>query len=93
MNIIRRSSCRLLWNGEVSEGIKPSRGLRQGDPLSLYLFVLCLERLGHWITSKVNEGVSKPLRALRGGSKVSHLFFADDLILLAQATGDQARCI
>lgn len=58
-----------------------------------YLFVLCLERLGQWITRKVEEDTWKPLRASRGGPCVSHLFFADDLILFGAATIEQARCM
>lgn len=47
MRIISGGSCKLLWNGELTDEIKLSRGLRQGNPLSRYLFVLCIERLGH----------------------------------------------
>lgn len=74
MNMLRQSSSRLLWNGEMTEQISHTRGLRQGDPLSPYLFVMCLERLSHWIRKKVVEGSWKPQKASRGGKKISHLF-------------------
>lgn len=45
MNLLRRSSCRLLWNGEQTVRIKLLRGLRQGDPFSPSMFAQCLERL------------------------------------------------
>src|SRR4051812_36058427 len=71
MLIISTSQCRLLWNGEVTDIIKPSRGFRQGDPLSPLLFVLCMERLRHMIQAKVNEGSRKALKASRRGPKIS----------------------
>uniref|UniRef100_A0A803LHK0 CCHC-type domain-containing protein n=1 Tax=Chenopodium quinoa TaxID=63459 RepID=A0A803LHK0_CHEQI len=45
----------LLWNGEVTESFSPSRGIRQGDPLSPYIFVLCLDRLSCMIQYKCGQ--------------------------------------
>lgn len=50
------SSLSNLWNREVLESFKPSRGRRQDDPLSPYLFVLCMEVLGHMIKQEVDNG-------------------------------------
>lgn len=63
MGMLRRNSSRLLWNGEITDKINHMRGLRQGDPLSPYLFVLCLERQSQWIQLKVEEGSWRPLGA------------------------------
>lgn len=93
MMCVTTPSFRILWNGEPTDQFIPSRGLRQGDPLSPYLFVLCLERLGHLIESKVAEGLWKPISVVRGGPKLSHLCFADDLILFAKAELSQAHLI
>ena len=83
----------LLWNGEKTESFKPLRGLRQGDPLSPYLFVLCMERLCHLIDNAVANKKWKPIRLSQGGSRLSHVCFADDLILFAEASIAQIRVI
>lgn len=92
MFCITTSSFKLLWNGEKSESFSPLRGLRQGDPLSPYIFVLCLECLGQLI-QQVMRGAWKPIQLLIEGPQLSHLCFADDLILFAQAELNQANLI
>ena len=56
MSCVTSTAFQVLWNGEATTEFLPSRGLRQGDPLSPYLFVLGMERLSHIIQSKIVEG-------------------------------------
>lgn len=86
MECVSEPSMRLLWNSELTYLFTPARGLRQGENLSPYLFVLCLERLCHQIDIVVGQGVWKPISLSPGDPKLSHIFFADDLILFAEAS-------
>ncbi|KAK9007588.1 hypothetical protein V6N11_053556 [Hibiscus sabdariffa] len=52
-----------------------------------------MDRLGHSITDAVNSGDWTPFRFARNGTALSHLFFADDLVLYAKADTEQARRI
>ncbi|RDX79807.1 putative mitochondrial protein, partial [Mucuna pruriens] len=79
----------MLWNDEALNEFCPSRGIRQGDHISPYLFVLCMECLSHLIQSAVNNGYWKHLFLSRRALKLSHLYFANDLILFAKASHDQ----
>lgn len=83
----------MLWNGEPTSSFKPSRGIRQGDPLSAYLFVICMERMFQTIEEAIVLNHWKPIRASRDGPLLSNLFFADDVVLFAEATQDQAYVI
>ncbi|CAL1358630.1 unnamed protein product [Linum trigynum] len=91
MYCVEQNRMRILWNGQLSSPISPSRGVRQRDPLSPYLFVLCMERLSHMIDAVVRNGEWKALKLSSNGPQLTHLFFADDLLLFAEAETRQIR--
>lgn len=82
-----------IINGELTTHFSPQCSLCQGDPLSPFLFVLCLEKLSHSIDSMVHAKLWKPVRASRSDPLISHLFFEDDLILFAEATTTQIHIL
>ena len=73
--------------------IKRSRGLRQGDPLSPYLFLLCAMGLQGLVQKAKMEGSLKGVAICRQGLRVSHLFYADDSLLFCHATEDECQRI
>ncbi|XP_035546735.1 uncharacterized protein LOC118348703 [Juglans regia] len=83
----------VLVNGEPQEKFAPSRGLRQGDPLSPYLFILCAEGLSSLLKHAEACGNLTPVTIGRGPIKVSHLFFADDSLLFCQAKYEEINCV
>jgi hypothetical protein len=90
MYCVTSSSLSILWNGRRLSNFTPTTGLRQGDPLSPYLFVLCMEVLSRSIIKSIDDGHWQPVRLSRNGPPLSHLFFADDVLLFAKATKSQA---
>lgn len=81
----------LIRNRDMTSTLKPTCGLRQGDPISSYIFVLYLECLTHLIQLEVESGDRRPIKASRSGPKLFHLFFADDLPFFAEASTDQVE--
>ena len=69
MFCITSASLSVLWNGEKLDAFVPQRGLRQGDPLSPYLFVLCMEVLGQRIRRESERGAWKGVKASRTGPR------------------------
>jgi ribonuclease HI len=86
LECISSSSCAILYNGGQMDFFQPTRGIRQGDPLSPYIFILCMEYLSLKIFEACNSKTWKPIKASRRGPAFSHLFFADDLLLCAEAS-------
>ncbi|KAA3480199.1 reverse transcriptase [Gossypium australe] len=75
-----------ILNGVASENFLPSRGLRQGDPLSPFLFLFCGEGLSSLMRSATTENIIKGVKASRSGPAISHLLFVDDCIMFTEAT-------
>ncbi|KAH1057051.1 hypothetical protein J1N35_035116 [Gossypium stocksii] len=90
MNAISSSSMQVLWNGVPTQKFRPVRGIRQGCLLSPYLFILCMKWLGHRFHTGISSGEWNPIRLSRRGPNLSHLFFADDLVIFSRA--DLTHC-
>ena len=75
MECITTARMQILWEGELTEKFSPSRGIRQGDPLFPYIFVLCIEYLSHAINLAVRDRSWCPLRISCNNVPLSHLFF------------------
>lgn len=67
MKCVSSCSMQVLFNGDKTNSFNLSRAIRQENPLSPNLFVLCLERLGHCIEKVVNDGRWKPVKLNRDG--------------------------
>ena len=85
MRCITSVKYRVLMNGEPRGNIIPGRGLRQGDPLSPFIFILCTEALASLLNHAEIQGKITGMRVTRTCPSVSHLLFADDSLFFCKA--------
>ena len=93
MECISTVSYSILVNGEAKGIIAPSRGLRQGDPLSPFLFLFCVEGLDAILRKSAREGEIEGFSLCRNGQKLTHLFFADDCLIFCRSTLEECQKI
>jgi hypothetical protein len=89
MECVSSVSSSILINGGKPKIIFPTRGLRQGDPLSPYLFILCQEVLSRIIDREHMIGNIKGIKMNMGGPDFTHVMFADDLMLFSKASSNE----
>jgi hypothetical protein len=80
-------------NGALTTGFKPTRGIRQGDPLSPYLFLFVGEGLSKVLQRAVYLEELRDLKICRRAPGISHLLFANDSLLFFEANTSQAGII
>jgi hypothetical protein len=80
----------ILVNGVPSQPFSPTRGIRQGDPLSPFLFVIMVEGLGRYLKASVVEGSLKGLPLHNIQPTPSHSQFVDDTLLMNTPTSQEA---
>jgi hypothetical protein len=78
-------------NGELLPFFTPSRGLRQGDPMSPYLFLLCGEGFSSLLNFFGGDYVDKGIRVSPRSPWINHLLFADDSLIFMKANEQSAE--
>ena len=93
MECISSVQYRVLLNGQPRGFIIPQWGLRQGDPLSPYLFILCTEALIANIKKAEHGQELTGMKVARACPSISHLLFADDSLFFCKAQRDECQTI
>jgi hypothetical protein len=86
MKMISSVSFSVLFNGTPLEEFRPSRGLRQGDPISPYLVLLAAEGLSDLLKQSRQSSHLEGIKVAPIAPAVNHLLFADDSLLFVKAS-------
>ncbi|XP_010468192.1 PREDICTED: uncharacterized protein LOC104748214 [Camelina sativa] len=84
---------KVLLNGQPNGLIVPQRGLRQGNPLSPYLFILCTDVLAANVRKAERNKLITGIKVANKCPPITHLLFADDSLFFCKADNDQCRVI
>lgn len=91
MRCVQRVSYSFVHDGTEFGNIQPKRGIRQGDPISPYLYILCAEGLSSIIRRHEDVSLVHGCSIARGAPPISHLLFADNCYVFFKATIQEAR--
>lgn len=91
MQCITTVSYSIVLNGKKMGAIKPERGVRQGDPLSPYLFIIIADVLSRMIIDAANDKSLKGIKLSRYCPILTHLLFADDSLFFILASTDNCK--
>jgi hypothetical protein len=83
----------ILLNGYPTSNFQPQRGLRQGDPLSPYLFILCADVLSGLISKAQQNHLIHGVKIAPRAPEITHLLFADDSLLFCRANNKEVKAL
>lgn len=81
----------ILLNGTPVATFNATRGLRQGDPLSPFLFIIVAEGLGRYIKKELRERKIKGMRLWGNNIPVTHQQFVDDIMLFCKVSQREVK--
>lgn len=76
-------------NGQLKKTFMPLRGLRQEDPLSPYIFLMCVESLSSLINNAKRRKEIQGLSVVRRGTSINHILFVNYSILFCRASKEE----
>ncbi|KAJ0667015.1 putative RNA-directed DNA polymerase [Helianthus annuus] len=82
--VLSSARASVLVNGAPTFEFKWEKGMRQGDPLSPFLFVAVMEGLSNILDRAKEVGVFSGVALPEDGPSISHLFFADDALIVGE---------
>lgn len=85
-NCLSTSSLSVLVNGVPFGSLVPTRGIRQGDPLWPYLFILASEGLTRMLHHAERNDLISGLKVARTAPSITYLMFADGLLIFSKAS-------
>ncbi|XP_026451117.1 uncharacterized protein LOC113351325 [Papaver somniferum] len=80
----------VLKNGAPSEEFTPRNGIRQGDPLSPFIIILCLEALSRLLQQGIDSKYLQGFTVAKGAPMIAHSMYADDSIIFLKANYNNA---
>lgn len=93
MECVQSVIYKITYSGKVIGSVVPSRRIRQGDPLSSYLFLVCMEGLTTLLQDNARRNLLTGIRVARTAPTLTHMFFADDSYIFCKANGNTADLI
>ena len=93
MSCVRSVEYKVRFNSNETLPFSPTRGLRQGDPLSPYLFLFCAEGLSALIAHEESVGALNGVQVCGDSLTIPHLLFADDSLILMRADSANATSL
>ncbi|MFS7997684.1 putative RNA-directed DNA polymerase [Helianthus anomalus] len=90
MALLKSARASVLVNGSPTMEFVCSRGLRQGDPLSPFLFLIAMEALSGMMKKASDVGLFRGI-SIGNGLTLSHLLYADDVIFLGEWSESNIR--
>ncbi|XP_062094182.1 uncharacterized protein LOC133800245 [Humulus lupulus] len=91
MKCVSTSTFSLLLNGAKAGNLTPSRGLRQGDPLSPALFIIATDVLSRLLLRAESQRKIYGVKVARRGNPITHLLFVDDIVLFGKVFEREAQ--
>lgn len=93
MACIQSVTYSVLINGAPYGFLQPQQGIRQGDPLSPYLFLICAEMLFQKLEIAQHQKWLQGLSISVGRPRINHLFFADDSLFFCKANSKDSKTL